>query len=98
MNAETGDLYSTRVREAIMISIVECSIVESNGLKVAHIRVPELLDALTPIIASMVATSEEAATVDGTKRILRRFARRLERQLREFQEYVERDGSPFVAA
>lgn len=98
MNAEPGNLYTARVREAVMTSIVQCSIVEVDSVRVAHIRVAELLDAFTPIIASMIATSEEASTEEGAKRILRRFARRLEGQLHEFQDHVARNGSPFGTA
>jgi hypothetical protein len=90
--------YKDRIREAVMRSIVECSLTETDGVKTAHIHVAELLDALTPIIASMMATSEEASTAEGTKRILRRYARQLERQVGEFQQHSREHGSPFVVA
>lgn len=88
--------YQQKLQLAIMQGVVEASLREVNGVRVAHIKADELLEALAPIIASMMATSPHASDAEGVKRILRRFARKLERQVREYRAYARQHGAPLA--
>lgn len=83
---------------AILSAIVEASLSEVDGARVCHIDATAVLDAFSIISAWMIATSPEAKTADGLKRVLRRQARQLERQVGEFRHHSAEHGSPFVVS
>ena len=89
-------MSATSLQSAMLSAIVEASIVDVAGTRAAHIQVAAVLDALSLVTASMIATAPEAASAEGIKRVLRRQARRLEKQVAEFRRHAARHGSPFA--
>lgn len=88
--------YGARVQEGVMRAIVDCSMSETDGERIARIQTAEVLDAFSLITASLIATAPEAQTDEGLRRMLRRQARQLEDRVVEFRRYTAERGSPFV--
>lgn len=82
--------------KVILAAIMEQGVTDADGVRVCRIDAGKVLDAFSIISASMIATSPEAATAEGLKRVLRRQARRLESQVSEYRRVTAEQGSPFT--
>jgi hypothetical protein len=77
--------YSDKIVEAVLNTITDSSV--DPKTKVAVIRVGEICDALTTIVAGFLATSKDADNTEQLRKRCRMYADKLYRRARLAQEH-----------
>lgn len=87
--------YRQRVETALITSIVDASIVEVDGQRIAAVRMAELIEATVGVLASMISTSTSVATPEQRGAFAEEVAKRLSARIARCRQHHEEHGMPF---
>jgi hypothetical protein len=87
--------YRAKLEAAIVRAIFQVSTTEVGGARPALVMTAEVTEALTTVLASLVASSEAVATPRGRREIGEQVGKALQRRIAAFQQHAATHGSPF---
>lgn len=87
--------YTGKLEAGVMRAIVEASMTEQAGERVAFLMSAEIVDVLVGVVAGVVSGSEFCASPSSRRRFCDEVARQLQRRIAGFQDRAAQDGSPF---
>lgn len=87
--------YTGKLEAGIIRAIVDASMTDQAGERVAFLMSAEIVDVLIGIAAGVVAGSDSCASPAARRRFCDELARRLQRRISGFQDRAAEYGSPF---
>lgn len=90
--------YTGKLEAGVMRAIVDASMTEQAGERVAFLMSAEIVDVLVGVVAGVVSGSEFCASPSSRRRFCDEVARRLQRRIAAFQDHAAEHGTPFSPA
>ncbi|TVV74699.1 hypothetical protein [Sphingomonas solaris] len=90
--------YTGKLEAGVMRAIVDASMTEQAGERVAFLMSAEIVDVLVGVVAGVVSGSESCASPSSRRRFCDELARRLQRRIAAFQDHAAEHGRPFPHA
>ena len=87
--------YTGKLEAGVVQAIVDASITDQGGERVAFLMSAEIVHVLVNVVAGVVSGSELCATPSSRRRFCDELARRLQRRIAGFQERTAEHGLPF---
>lgn len=96
MSTPLDSAYRAKIEAAVVRAIFAASTIDVGGTRRALVMTQEVTEALTTVMASLVASSDAVATPRGRREFSEQVGKALQRRIGAFQDHASVNGSPFT--